>query len=76
MSNRREFIKMATLSGVSLGLVNSIPAVYANKLQKNEPSGAIIGSGTSPDVPFAPNRAASWWCTIEDLLWSQKKNRG
>jgi hypothetical protein len=73
MSNRREFIKMAALSGVSLGLVNSIPAVYANKLQKNELSGSIIGSGTSPDVPFAPNRAASWWCTIEDLLWSQKK---
>ncbi|GAB3916859.1 hypothetical protein [Mucilaginibacter boryungensis] len=26
----------------------------------------------TPDLPFIPNRAASWWCTIEDLQWSQK----
>lgn len=23
-------------------------------------------------LPFIPNRVASWWCSIEDLQWSQK----
>ena len=71
-SNRREFIKMAALSGVNLGLANSFPTVYANKLQ---PVGRLgsVGSDKSPSLIFTPNRSASWWCTIEDLQWSQKK---
>jgi hypothetical protein len=24
-------------------------------------------------LPFIPVRAASWWCDLDDLLWSQKK---
>lgn len=69
MSNRREFIKLAALSGVSLGFGN-FPDGYANKLQPVMRSGSIK-EDTSPN--FTPNRAASWWCTIEDLQWSQKK---
>lgn len=26
-----------------------------------------------PNETFFPNRAASWWCTLEDLLWPEKK---
>lgn len=26
----------------------------------------------APDIPFVPRRAASWWVTLEDLLWPQK----
>jgi hypothetical protein len=73
MSDRREFIKIAALSGVSLGFGNSLAAgEVVNKLQKLERSGPTK-AGPSLDLPFKPNRAASWWCTIEDLQWSQKK---
>lgn len=34
-------------------------------------SSQILASG--PDTPFIPRRLGSWWSTLEDLLWSQKK---
>jgi hypothetical protein len=27
----------------------------------------------SGNRPFIPNRAASWWCTLEDLMWPEKQ---
>jgi DNA-binding TFAR19-related protein (PDSD5 family) len=27
----------------------------------------------NPSLPFIPRHAASWWATLEDLQWSQKK---
>ncbi|MEX2594177.1 MAG: hypothetical protein WD426_15495 [Anditalea sp.] len=73
MSNRREFIKIAALSGVGLGFGNNFPAGdIFDKLQKGGRSG-LIEADTPPDLIFSPNRAASWWCTIEDLQWSQKE---
>lgn len=72
MSNRREFIKIAALSGVSLGLGNRLPAENAIEPLKEGRSG-VAASDKSPGSFFTPYRAASWWCTIEDLQWSQKK---
>lgn len=72
-SNRRDFIKKVSLTGVGLSLANSFPAVYAGM-----PGGTIVGPANmgkpaDPSVTFIPRRAASWWVTIEDLQWSQKK---
>jgi hypothetical protein len=67
-TNRRQFIKMTTMSGAALGLAGSLPNLYANsQLVTRESSVSKF-----PDLPFIPNRAASWWCTIEDLQWPQK----
>jgi hypothetical protein len=70
-SNRREFIKKAALSGVGIGLAGSFPAAYANSdfIIKGLES---VGISKVPVLSFIPRRAASWWCTIEDLQWSQK----
>jgi len=67
-TNRRKFIQMAAISGAGLGLANSFPAVYAERL-------AAFGSEAAANTAtaFIPNRAASWWCTIEDLQWPQKQ---
>lgn len=73
MKNRREFIKIAALSGVSLGVANNLSADnIVDRLQRGERSEPKIVDN-SRDLSFKPNRAASWWCTIEDLQWSQKK---
>ena len=69
-TNRRKFIQMATLSGAGLGLANSFPALYAGSLQLINKDNTPLLSGAAG---FVPNRAASWWCTIEDLQWPQKQ---
>lgn len=69
-NNRRDFIKMAAVSGASLGLAGSISKVYAGvPFILSAETTTVAG----PDIPFTPNRVASWWCTLEDLLWSEKK---
>jgi hypothetical protein len=68
-SNRREFIKMAGISGASIALANTISPLYGAVAPKE-----FTLAGQAASAPsFFPNRAASWWCTIEDLQWSQKK---
>lgn len=73
-TDRREFIKKLSLSGIGLGLANGFPSVYGS-ISDNGPKAIKVDglNPISPDLPFVPNRAASWWCTIEDLQWSQKK---
>lgn len=66
-TNRRKFIQMAAISGAGLGLANSFSAVYAERLAT---FGGITAANTG--TAFIPNRAASWWSTIEDLQWPQK----
>lgn len=66
-TNRRDFIKMTTMSGAAIGLAGSIPNLYAgslNTIQRPNSSTTISA--------FVPNRVASWWCTLEDLQWPQK----
>jgi hypothetical protein len=71
-TNRREFIRMTAISGVGLGLGNSFPTVYANTPASMK-SVSVVSLINQPDIPFIPNRVASWWCTLEDIQWSQKK---
>ena len=65
--NRRKFIKITALSGAGIVITNSLQSVYAKApfanatLQANEPA-----------TTFIPNRAASWWCIMEDIQWPQK----
>lgn len=69
---RRDFLKIAAISGISLGVTNRLPDVYAKSPELVKiPSGT--GLNNPPDLTFIPRRAASWWVTIEDLQWSQKK---
>jgi hypothetical protein len=39
----------------------------------NKPVMPQIQLPAGPDVPFVPRRMASWWNTLEDLQWPQKK---
>ncbi|GEP96884.1 hypothetical protein [Chitinophaga cymbidii] len=76
-NSRREFIRMLSLSGLGIGVAGSFagtlpPGAAAQPVVPNR----IIAPQNippGPDVPFVPRRVASWWCTLEDLLWSQKK---
>ena len=68
-TNRRQFIKIAALSGAGLGVANSFPLLYAGI-----PGSFHIGKQLITKEPaFIPRRAASWWCTMEDLQWPQKQ---
>ncbi len=63
-TNRRNFIKMAALSGAGLSLAKSPLAWSAGLVpQPNTPAAANI---------FFPRRMASWWCSIDDLQWPQR----
>ena len=71
-NNRREFIKMAAMSGIGLSLTNHITgfpySIFKSESQKNGVSGIV-----SPEtLGFIPNHVASWWCTLDDILWPQK----
>lgn len=61
--NRRAFIKMAAFTSAGIGLSNGLPLLYANDLQS-------VNRDSAP--AFIPIRAASWWCTMDDLQWPQK----
>lgn len=63
-TNRRRFIQLAALSGAGLSLANSFTLTQAATLapQAKAPAGNT----------FIPRRAASWWCSLDDLLWPQK----
>jgi hypothetical protein len=68
-NSRRAFIRTISLTGLGMGVMQSLPlsAIAGESL--------IVAPHalTGPDMPFIPKRLASWWCTLEDLLWSQKK---
>src|SRR5689334_656105 len=64
-TNRRRFIKMAALAGAGLQLANSFSRTWAAGLAHEAKATAAVNA-------FFPRRMASWWCTIDDLLWPQK----
>jgi hypothetical protein len=80
-TDRRKFLKMAALSGAGLTFANAFPTVYAAGIDArtgiNTPH-PITPHPNTPHAPtphpttFIPKRAASWWCTLDDLLWPQK----
>lgn len=65
-NQRREFIKMAALSGFGLSLVNNVSA-FSNVMLK-----ATDKNLNNYAPAFVPTNVASWWCTLEDILWPQK----
>jgi len=56
---------MAALSGAGLQLANSFPRAWAAGLAHKAKAPPAVNV-------FFPRRMASWWCTIDDLLWPQK----
>ena len=73
-TNRRNFIKTVAISGAGLGLSNRFTAFAGSLALSGKSEGnisRIVANAPGPET-FAPNRAASWWCTIEDLEWPQK----
>lgn len=72
MNNRRDFIRMMGISGIGFSLVKDKAFAAESKTGLLQQMHSIIPSG-EPDIPFVPNRVASWWCTLEDLQWPQKK---
>ncbi|MDR3713751.1 MAG: twin-arginine translocation signal domain-containing protein [Puia sp.] len=83
-TNRRKFLKLAALSGAGLGLSNTFSRALAGTPGAGDhpagvgAAGGMMGrSADSPEAGlpggrFLPNRAASWWCEINDLLWPEK----
>lgn len=67
--NRREFIKKVTLSGIGLGLAGKLTDAVAAPSAEKAIIFNIPEAKAAPDIPWVPRRVASWWCTIEDLLW-------
>src|SRR6185312_11748850 len=70
-NNRREFIKMTTVSGIGFGLANHITrfpyGIFKSDSEKN-----VGGIVSAKNIEFIPNHVASWWCTLDDILWPQK----
>ena len=56
-SNRRKFLQLAAMAGVGITFNSTFSKVFAG-----------IAAGRT----FVPNRAASWWTDVSDLLWPQK----
>ena len=69
--SRRYFIKTSVLTGAGLSLSRENKFLHQTLL--------LPSSDGNPDHKasetdgFIPYRTASWWCTLEDLLWPQKK---
>lgn len=68
---RRNFVKKSAINALGLGVVSNVP-LFGQPLLANENKGEN-NQGEIHKLPFLPMRAASWWCGIEDLLWSEKK---
>lgn len=68
-NKRREFLKMTAVSGISFSLPGTVSkwAPFSLSGQIKENSSDLKNPGA-----FVPRRAASWWVTIEDILWPEK----
>jgi hypothetical protein len=69
--SRRRFVKTSGINAIGLGVAGNLPFFGQNLLTK-EP-GAEINKPVFNTLSFRPVHAASWWCSLEDILWSQKK---
>ncbi|MBY0534404.1 MAG: hypothetical protein K2P88_01015 [Chitinophagaceae bacterium] len=68
-SNRRQFLKLTALAGTGLSLSNTLSAMYYPPLDPQP----IQNTNAFTTAGFVPNRAASWWCALEDIQWPQKQ---
>lgn len=71
-SSRRKFLKLSALSGAGLAVARHFPAAYASSL-KTVSVPPVAHTFIPAGNMFVPKRAASWWCTIDDLQWPQKE---
>src|SRR5206468_1950910 len=78
-SNRRKFLQLAAMTGVGITFNNTFTKVFAGvgggaqaTLQRRAVGAGLPGSGIAAGRMFVPNRAASWWTEVSDLLWPQK----
>lgn len=67
-TNRRKFLQLATLTGTGLTLGKPLSAFYHHTYGSISP----LRDSNNSYTGFIPNRAASWWCSIEDIQWPQK----
>jgi hypothetical protein len=68
---RRHFVKIPGMNAIGLGIAGNLPLFGQDFLTKEYKS--LSGTEEANKLSFVPVRAASWWCTLEDLLWSEKK---
>jgi hypothetical protein len=71
-NNRREFLKMAAISGIGIGVSGHISPLVADKTKTYIQGSNFFSLGQQQAESFIPNRVASWWCTLDDILWPQK----
>ena len=69
--SRRYFIKTSVLTGAGLSLSRENKFLHQTLLLPS--SDGNPDDKASETDGFIPYRTASWWCTLEDLLWPQKK---
>jgi len=69
-SDRQKFKKTAALTGAGLGLAHTFPALNAGSVRMIGSTVYQTSNGSNSSIP---NRVASWWTTIVDLQWPQKK---
>ena len=69
--SRRQFIKKSAISAIGLGVVSTIPLFGQTLLAHG--TQVQINKDVINKLSFVPTHAASWWCELEDILWSQKK---
>ena len=68
-NSRRNFVKTSAAGLTGIGILSNVPLLGKNSSREKENPG--VGENLLK-TSFIPVRAASWWCTIEDLQWSQK----
>ncbi|HTF30143.1 MAG TPA: hypothetical protein VK625_14920, partial [Flavitalea sp.] len=71
-NSRRNFIKLSSVTGLGFTI---IPPAFRNINGITENNSIVPRQQSFENVPFRPKRIASWWSTLENLLWSQKKQR-
>ena len=69
--SRRQFLKTSSAGVAGAGLYGIFPAF--GELPANENVLKFQNNTSVNEGLFIPHNAASWWCGIEDLLWSEKK---
>ena len=65
-TNRRRFIQMTAMSGAGLYFSNGFARALAGGT-------TTIKMASLGGPAFIPNRAASWWTTLDDILWPEKQ---
>ena len=71
-NSRRNFIKLSSVTGLGFTI---IPPAFRNINGITGNNSLVPCEQSFQNVPFRPKRIASWWSTLENLLWSQKKQR-